>query len=424
MTEHSSFSDLGLNEEILDRLEELGYKTPTDIQRLTIPLLMESKDVIGLAQTGSGKTLAFLLPLIQALLTNKQDYYGLILAPTRELALQISDQLNKLIDVADLKTCTILGGVNTVKQALKLAQRPHIIVSTPGRICDHLQNTKGFHLKRLKYLVLDEADKLVDLDFDGSMDIILKMINKDRTTAMFSATITSKIKELEKVSLRNPTKIKADKEQTVSTLQQYYAFMPYKFKELYLANIITKTNGNESVIVFVRSCEQSKKISYMINQLGVKATYTNGKLKMQNRLVQLNKFKSENTRVIIATDVAARGLDIAHVDLVINYDIPTSSKTYIHRVGRTARAGKHGKSITFVTQYDIEVLQRIEQTINKKLIEYEIDRQECLNIEEKVYDAKRFATSKLRDEHLEEKQRKKKKSDQSFSNQIIDEDEE
>jgi ATP-dependent RNA helicase DDX47/RRP3 len=362
-----TFESLGLIEQLVDQCKALGYSKPTQIQQESIPVALKKQDIIGLAQTGSGKTAAFVLPILHDLFLSPQAFHSLILAPTRELALQIHEQVEALGTKIGVKSCCIVGGMDMMAQSIALSKKPHVIVCTPGRIVDHLENTKGFHLKQLRYLVLDEADRLLDLDFGKEIEQILKVIPKDRNTFLFSATMTSKVEKLQRASLVNPVKVQvATKYSTVDQLLQYYLFFPFKHKESYLVYLLNELSGH-STIVFTLTVQTTQKLAYMLRNLGFEAICLHGQMAQPKRLGALSKFKSGSRNILIATDVASRGLDIPSVDVVINYDVPQSSKDYIHRVGRTARAGKSGKSVTLVTQYDIEWYTRIEHAIEKKV---------------------------------------------------------
>ncbi|XP_050769753.1 probable ATP-dependent RNA helicase DDX47 isoform X2 [Gymnogyps californianus] len=347
--EPRSFKDLGVTDVLCEACDQLGWKMPTKIQVEAIPVALQGRDIIGLAETGSGKTGAFALPILQALLETPQRLFALVLTPTRELAFQISEQFEALGSSIGVHSAVIVGGIDTMSQSLALAKKPHVIIATPGRLVDHLENTKGFNLRALKFLVMDEADRILNMDFETEVDKILKVIPRDRKTFLFSATMTKKVQKLQRAALKNPVKCAvSSKYQTVEKLQQYYIFIPSKFKN--------------------------------------------------KRLGSLNKFKAKARSILLATDVASRGLDIPHVDVVINFDIPTHSKDYIHRVGRTARAGRSGKSITFVTQYDVELFQRIEHLIGKKLPAFPTQEEEVMMLTERVAEAQRFARMELREQ--------------------------
>lgn len=242
-----TFADLGVREELCDACEQLKFTHPTPIQTQAIPLALEGRDVIGLAETGSGKTAAFVLPILQALLEKPQGLFGLILAPTRELAYQISQQVDALGSIINVKCATLVGGMDMVPQAIALSKRPHIVVATPGRLLDHLENTKGFSLRYLKYMVLDEADRLLDLDFGPVLDKILKVLPRDgRHTYLFSATMSSKVESLQRAALQNPVRvsISSSSHQVVSTLLQRYFFLPHKHKDLYLIHLLNENIGH------------------------------------------------------------------------------------------------------------------------------------------------------------------------------------
>ncbi|CAI2177199.1 17282_t:CDS:2 [Funneliformis geosporum] len=386
-----TFESLGIIEPLCKACEQCKYKTPTEIQAEAIPWALQGRDVIGLAQTGSGKTAAFALPILQALWEAPQGLFACVLAPTRELAFQISEMFESLGSVIGVRCAVIIGGMDMMSQAIALSKKPHIIVATPGRLQDHLENTKGFSLKNLKYLVMDEADKLLDMDFGPIIDKLLKVIPKERHTFLFSATMTTKVAKLQRASLMNPVKIEvSSKYSTVSTLLQYYLFFPFKHKDCYLVYLCNELAGN-SLIIFTRTCNDTQRLALLLRNMGFPAIPLHGQLSQAKRLGSLNKFKAGNRNILVATDVASRGLDIPLVDVVINFDIPANSKDYIHRVGRTARAGRSGKSITLVTQYDVELYQRIEHVIGKKMELFPLDsKDDVMLLQERVSEAQRM----------------------------------
>lgn len=362
-----SFAELDLVPDLLESIQNMKYTAPTPIQSEAIPHALKGKDVIGLAQTGSGKTAAFAIPILQTLWHHQTPYYGLVLAPTRELAFQIKQTFDALGLAMGLKSVCIVGGMDMMDQARDLMRKPHIIVATPGRIMDHLEHTKGFNLKNLKYLVMDEADRLLDMDFGPAIDKILKNIPLQRTTYLFSATMTNKIEKLQRASLQNPIQVSVShKYQTADNLVQSMMLVSDGYKNTILVNILNEHLG-KSIIIFTRTVVHAQRTAILTKLLGFNSVPLHGQLSQTQRLGALNKFKGGKSNILIATDVAARGLDIPSVDMVINYDIPTDSKAYIHRVGRTARAGKSGKSISLVTQYDLELYLRIEAVLGKKL---------------------------------------------------------
>ncbi|EIW72056.1 ATP-dependent rRNA helicase RRP3 [Tremella mesenterica] len=392
-----TFASLGIIPELCQSCATLAFKAPTPIQVEAIPSALQGRDVIGLAQTGSGKTAAFSLPILQKLWENPQPFFALILAPTRELAYQISQQVTSLGSPLGVRTAVIVGGMDMMSQSIALSKRPHVIVATPGRLMDHLENTKGFSLKNVKFLVMDEADRLLDMDFGPIIDKILKVIPKERNTYLFSATMTTKVAKLQRASLNKPVRVEvATKYSTVSTLLQHYLLLPLKAKDTHLLYIVTELSSC-SMIIFTRTVVDAQRLSIMLRRLGFPAIPLHGQMSQSLRLASLNKFKSGGRSILVATDVASRGLDIPLVDLVVNYDMPINSKDYVHRVGRTARAGRSGKSITMVTQYDVEILQRIEAHIGKKMENFAVDKEAVAAFSETVARANREAALEMRE---------------------------
>ncbi|KAH7127502.1 P-loop containing nucleoside triphosphate hydrolase protein [Dactylonectria macrodidyma] len=392
-----TFKDLGVVDALCEACDALGYKYPTPIQEKSIPTALQGRDIIGLAETGSGKTAAFALPVLQALLDKPQPLFGLVLAPTRELATQIGQAFEALGSLISLRCAVIVGGLDMVPQSIALGKKPHIIVATPGRLVDHLEKTKGFSLRTLKYLIMDEADRLLDMDFGPSIDKILKFIPRERRTYLFSATLSSKIESLQRASLRDPVRvsISSNKYQTVSTLLQHYVFIPHTLKDTYLIYLMNE-NAGKSTIIFTRTVWETQRIAILLRTLGFGAIPLHGQLSQSNRLGALNKFRAGTRDILVATDVAARGLDIPKVDIVYNLDLPQDSKTYIHRVGRTARAGKSGVAISLVTQYDVEIYLRIEAALGKKLTEYPTVKDEVMAFQNRVEQAQRHARIQMK----------------------------
>ncbi|KAI2666853.1 putative ATP-dependent RNA helicase DDX47 [Labeo rohita] len=387
---HKSFRDLGVTEVLCEACDHLGWKKPTKIQIEAIPVALEGRDVIGLAETGSGKTGAFALPILQSLLASAQRLHSLILTPTRELAFQIAEQFEALGSSIGVKTAVIVGGIDTMSQALVLAKKPHVVIG------------KSFRSHREPF-----RTECVNSDvFVFQVDKILKVIPRERRTFLFSATMTKKVQKLQRAALQDPVKCAVStKYATVDKLQQYYIFIPSKYKDCYLVSILNELAGN-SFMVFCGTCNNAQRVALMLRNLGITAIPLHGQMSQNKRLGALNKFKSKSRSVLLATDVASRGLDIPHVDCVINFDIPTHSKDYIHRVGRTARAGRSGKSITFVTQYDVELFQRIEALIGKKLPAFPTQEEEVMMLVERVSEAQRFARIEMK-ESTEKRKRPK-----------------
>jgi ATP-dependent RNA helicase DDX47/RRP3 len=408
--ENATFASLGVVPILCEAIAACGWAKPTNIQRMSIPESLSGRDVVGLAETGSGKTGAFAIPILQALLANPARLFAVVLAPTRELAFQINEVFEALGSSISLHSVCIVGGIDLMTQAIALAKKPHVIVATPGRLVDHLQNTKGFSLRSLKFLVMDEADRMLSMDFEEEINKILSCLPTDRRTMLFSATMTSKVVKLQKASLVNPVKIEINtKFQTPKQLIQQYVFIPAKWKDVYLAYTLDEFKG-QSVIIFVATCNNAQRITLMLRNLGFHASCLHGQLSQAKRLGALNKFKAGQRNILVATDVASRGLDIPAVDLVLNVDIPGNGKDYVHRVGRTARAGKAGRSIAYVTQYDVEAYQRLEALLNQKLPEYPADEETVLVLLERVSEAQRLAAREMRELAAQDpKNRKKQK---------------
>ncbi|OJT14607.1 ATP-dependent rRNA helicase RRP3 [Trametes pubescens] len=407
--EAATFKSLGLIDPLLEALEQMQYKAPTEIQAEVLPHALQGRDIIGVASTGSGKTAAFALPILQKLWEEPKGLFACVLAPTRELAVQIAQQFESIGSAMGVRCATIIGGVDIMSQKVALAKKPHIVVATPGRLNDHLEETKGFSLRSLQFLVLDEADRLLDMDFGPIIDKILKVIPKERTTYLFSATMTTKVAKLQRASLSNPVRIEVNsKYSTVSTLLQYYLLIPLPQKDVHLI-YLANTLAQNSIIIFTRTVHDAQRLSIILRTLGFPAIPLHGQLSQSARLGALGKFKSGGRKVLVATDVASRGLDIPSVDVVINYDISTHSKDYIHRVGRTARAGRSGKSVTLVTQYDVELVLRIEQVIGKKMELWPVDKEEVALLRERVDEAGRLATSEMREQGIRGGHKKRKR---------------
>ena len=365
-----SFRSIGVCREICISAKKLKWKQPTKIQTECIPHIFMGKDVIALAETGSGKTGAFAIPIIQSLLSKPIAYHSLVISPTRELALQIHEQFENLGCDIGLKSVTIIGGVDRVQQAIKLQKKQHVIIGTPGRILDHLITCKGFKLFNLRFLVLDEADRILQSEFAAAIEQIIKMVQqskhehqtqtikhfKAQKTAkvdahnyqilLFSATMTSKVARLEKASLRASDTVKVEvnaKYGTVATLSQFYLFIPAKHKLVYMVYLLNHIFNDRSIIVFTNTKRSCHHLSLVLHNLNMTVIPLHGEMTQYERMGAIEKFKEGIKSILVATDVAARGLDIPAVTVVVNYDIPIHSKDYVHRVGRTARAGKREK---------------------------------------------------------------------------------
>jgi len=345
-----NFRKLGLNEDIIKALEESKFEVPSEIQEKTIPLVLQGKDVIAGSATGSGKTLAFGAGILQ----NTQRYGGiqsLILTPTRELAEQITKALKHFSKHNQLNIIPIYGGVSITKQIREL-EKAEIVVGTPGRILDHLQR-QTIDLSLVKILVLDEADRMLDMGFIDDVDKIITQCPKKRQTLLFSATISQDIAVLAKKYLQHPVEVSAESYIETAKLKQVYYDTPSYMKFSLLVHLL---NGEKSglVMVFCNTRRNADFVEKNLNLNGIEATAIHGGLTQDKRNRVLAHFHSQSVHVLVCTDVAARGLDIKGVSHIYNYDLPPSSKDYIHRIGRTARAGKEGKAISLVSERDYE----------------------------------------------------------------------
>eukprot|EP00919_Chromeraceae_sp_WS-2016_P040412 GHVR01096479.1.p1 GENE.GHVR01096479.1~~GHVR01096479.1.p1 ORF type:complete len:471 (+),score=129.14 GHVR01096479.1:202-1614(+) len=396
------FRSLGLCEEMCVACGSLGWITPTPIQREVLPHAFKGNDIIGLAETGSGKTGAFALPVIQSLLseTRRQWPYCVVLAPTRELCVQISQQFQALGASICLTVAVIVGGLDMVEQAIQLARRPHVVVASPGRLVDHIAKTKGFCLKSCRYLILDEADRLLSLDFEDEIAKVVEALPSARTSFLFSATMTSRVEKLQRACLRvsDTVRVEVGMKYTIPTsLKSYIWVVPHKDKVGALYMLLSHLRGSSSM-VFVNTCVGCEKLTQTLDKLGVVCISLHGQLTQPHRLASLNQFKAGNFRVLCATEVGSRGLDIPSVDLVVNFDVPLSSKDYIHRVGRTARAGKSGKAFSLITQYDVYTWQRTEQALGLTIPAYtEIDLSKLVEVRAHVEGCVRAAESDIKE---------------------------
>ena len=375
----SNFSDIGVSPDILKILDKLSLTSPTPIQKQAIPVALKGTDIVGIAQTGTGKTFAFGIPIIQKLLSSSGQ--ALVLVPTRELALQVNESIKKLADRLNITTIVLIGGENISRQFFELKRRPRLIIATPGRLIDHLKR-KSIKLDQIKTLVLDEADMMLDMGFLPQIEEILKSVPKERQTMLFSATMPTEIANLATKHLKLPIRIEAAPQgTTVENVTQEMIVLEAKDKMKYLEKIIKENEG--SILIFVRTRYGVKNITRKLISNGHRATEIHSDLSQGQRKRALDSFKSGRSRIMVATDVAARGLDVKGIELVINYDLPDSSSDYVHRIGRTARAGKKGKAISLATPGQLKNIKAIEALIK---IRFNIVEQAKL---EPVYTRKR-----------------------------------
>ncbi len=359
----SSFNELGISQGILNVLKVLKLEIPTPIQNQAIPAAMSGSDLIGIAQTGTGKTLAFGIPMIQKIGTEKGR--GLVIVPTRELAIQVTESLKKLGSSLGLRLATLIGGEFIDRQLFMLRKNPHIIIATPGRLLDHLKR-KTVKLNEVKVLVLDEADMMLDLGFAPQIEEILKQSPADKQTMLFSATMPPAIARLADKYLRLPINIEvAPPGTTAEKVEQTIFIIKPVDRFNHLEKIIKDHLG--SILVFVRTKRSVREVTEKLIRLNHKATEIHSNLSLSRRKRALEDFKSQRARILVATDVAARGLDINGIELVINYNLPDATSDYVHRIGRTGRAGKLGKAISLATPNQFKDIKDIERLIDKSL---------------------------------------------------------
>ncbi|KAJ7781301.1 P-loop containing nucleoside triphosphate hydrolase protein [Mycena metata] len=438
-TPPATFSGLGISAPLQAALTSMSIRAPTEVQAACIPPLLQGRDCIGNAKTGSGKTIAFALPILQKLSVDPYGIFALILTPTRELAFQISEQFAVLGGSVNVRTAVIVGGMDMMSQALELGNRPHIVVATPGRIVDHLRSSGGeWDLSRVKFLVLDEADRLLSPTFAPELSYLFGSLPKDRQTSEAPPRPGKDKPFIHRMS---------QSVETVDTLKQHYILVPSHVREMYLFHLLC--NPPESTVHLRRAppeptkssrkpkpkpnkqkkptdedevpeqppptiifCARPKTAAFLTNllkTLSIRSTALHSRLTQRERLSSLALFRSFVVPVLISTDVGARGLDIEDVAIVINWDLPNEPEEYTHRVGRTARAGRGGVAISFVTERDEDRILKIEERINTRLEEMTLPEARVLEKLNTVATAKRLANMELHDSHFGERQEIHKK---------------
>jgi ATP-dependent RNA helicase DeaD len=359
------FKELKINKKLLDKINEQGFNEMTLIQEKCLPEILKEKDVVGQAETGSGKTLAFCLPILDRI-TPGTGIQVLVLTPTRELCVQVSEVFVNFGKKLDIKTTSIYGGVD-IKPQIKNIHKSDIIVGTPGRIIDHM-NRKTIDFRNIRFLVLDEIDKMFDMGFLDDVEYIINSIPKRRQTLMFSATISKDIHGLLHRHLRNPIIIKTQSLVDKDKLQQiYYDIYPPNKKFSLLVHLLKNDTSGLS-IVFCATRSEADIIARNLRYQGIQASAIHGGMSQNKRLQSLNALKYGQTDVLVATDVAARGLDIKNVTHIYNYDVPKTSTEYVHRIGRTARAGANGAAITLLTERDHDNFRRVQSNDDLDII--------------------------------------------------------
>ncbi len=387
------FSALKLSEPTLQGIKDMGFSTMTEVQAKTIPVLLTGKDVLGAAKTGSGKTLAFLIPAIELLYSLKfkprNGTGAIVITPTRELALQIFGVARELMAHHSQTLGIVIGGANRRQEAEKLAKGVNLLIATPGRLLDHLQNTRGFVFKNLRTLIFDEADRILEIGFEDEIRQIVKILpNEDRQTMLFSATQTTKVEDLARAALkRAPVYINVSERKeaaTVSGLEQGYVVCESDQRFLLLFSFLKRNMRKKKIIVFFSSCNCVKYFAELLNYIDIPALSLHGKQKQQKRTNTFFEFCNAKRGILLSTDVAARGLDIPDVDWIIQYDPPDDPRDYIHRVGRTARGTKgKGKSLMFLIPQELGFLRYLKAA-KVPLNEYEFPPNKIANIQSQL----------------------------------------
>jgi ATP-dependent RNA helicase RhlE len=362
------FRDFGLREELLQSLEEAGYDTPTPIQQKAIPILLEGRDLIGIAETGTGKTLAFLLPIFQRFRDSGPDTQALVICPTRELAIQVAGQAQRFGARLGVRTVLAYGGTSSGEQKRSLASGVDLVVGTPGRVLDFV-NSAWLSLRRVRALVLDEADRMLDMGFINDVDAILARAPLSRQTMLFSATIPDGVRALAERYMLHPETVRMHQGTRVGRNVDH-AFYPVKSsqKEALLLEIMHR-EGEAKALVFSATREGTSELARTLRRRHHEVVSLSSLLSQANRERALGAFRRGEFRVLVATDVAARGLDITDIDLVVNYDVPMQAEDYVHRIGRTGRAERAGRAITLVSERDERRAAEIE-----KLLGYRVER--------------------------------------------------
>jgi ATP-dependent RNA helicase DeaD len=366
----TTFKDLGLSPAIQQALDELGYVEPSPIQEEAIPELLSGHDVIGQAQTGTGKTAAFGLPLLQYLEPDNGEVQAIVLTPTRELCIQVTQALRAYAEHLDIEIVAVFGGAPIRSQQSQLRSGAHVVVATVGRMMD-LMSRRSLVLTSARYVVLDEADEMLDLGFIEDVEKILRMCPSGRQTALFSATMPPPIKKLAEGYMYDPVTVRiTPKTLTVDAIAQAFVVVPAREKTARLIELL-KTEEPEQAIIFCRTKIGASRLEKTLKDKGLDVKALHGDMSQGSRDGVMIAFKDHRVKLLVATDIAARGLDVEHVTHVINFDVPNSSESYVHRIGRTGRVGRTGRAITFVTPEERDEIGRIERDVNTKIGEWE-----------------------------------------------------
>lgn len=391
----SEFKNLGINQPILTALEEMGFQTPTEVQRRAIPTILGQKDVIVISKTGSGKTAAFGIPMLQLIDPTQTGPQGLILTPTRELAVQVDSDIIHMAKHLDHKTTAVYGQHNVNVEVQALQKGADLVTGTPGRVYDHIRHGK-LNTKNIRFLVLDEADRMLDMGFFDQVMKIVRSLPKKRQTMLFSATMPPEIRRLVRDYMKDPDTIEIDSDtKTVDTTNQSYYRVERNEKNTQLLRLLTMERP-DSCMIFCNMKVTVDRVQTFLTRKGLNAKSLHGDIPQAKRLSTINQFKAGEFSILVTTDVAARGIHIEDLSLVINYDVPVEKDSYVHRIGRTGRAGNSGRAVTLVTSEDQMSLYEIEEHINVMIPESDFPSEEVLQREQPLIDewlAKNIAPS-------------------------------
>ncbi len=368
-SDHKDFSALGLGQKVLRGVKAAGFTTPSPIQKEAIPEILKQNDLIAQAQTGTGKTAAFALPILQ-MIDHKKGLEALVITPTRELAMQISDEIFKLGKYLRTRTVCVYGGQSIKKQCELIAKNPQVMVATPGRLLDHLQNGRLEDFTP-RFVVLDESDEMLDMGFLGDIEEIFNYLPNNIQILLFSATIPDPIKKLAQRILRNPKHIRIAPSDIINTdIAQYYYMIEDNNRQEAMTTLLDKEEIDKGII-FTRTKKEANNLYEYLRDLGYKVQCLHGDMDQRSRRQAITEFKERKCRILVATDVASRGLDISDVSHVFNYHIPLSAEIYVHRIGRTGRAGKKGRAITLTASVEFKELKNIQKEVGGNLKAYE-----------------------------------------------------
>jgi ATP-dependent RNA helicase RhlE len=361
-----TFADLGLHPDILQSVKDAGYTHPTPIQALAIPLALEGRDLIGLAQTGTGKTAAFALPILNQLMGGPRRSRALILTPTRELCVQVEENFHKYAEHSGLKTLAVYGGVALEPQTKALRKGIDIVIATPGRLLDHLER-QNVVFDDLEVLVLDEADRMLDMGFAPQINRIVGAIPKYRQTMLFSATMPPEVEALSRKYLRKPHVIQVGRRSMAAIGVTHAVYPVPRIRKTQLLTELLKDKAMDSVLIFTRTKHGADRVVRDLQQAGIQATAMHGDKTQKERTRALEDFKEGKIRVLVATDVAQRGLDVTGITHVINFDVPQEPEDYVHRIGRTGRAESSGDAYTLMSPDEIAMVRTIERVIGQEI---------------------------------------------------------